>query len=79
MENEFPILLILIFLLIKWYNILQVLNDCMGFVGPLLLNKLLQFLQQGFYVWLSSYILFLTSNSCSDEKGLKMWSMPSVI
>ncbi|CAL5361622.1 unnamed protein product [Camellia sinensis] len=29
---------------------LKVLNDCMGFVGPLLLNQLLQFLQQGVMV-----------------------------
>ncbi|GMQ09248.1 hypothetical protein CsSME_00052686 [Camellia sinensis var. sinensis] len=28
----------------------MVLNDCMGFVGPLLLNQLLQFLQQGVMV-----------------------------
>lgn len=26
----------------------QVLNDSVGFVGPLLLNKLIRFLQQGF-------------------------------
>jgi hypothetical protein len=25
-----------------------VLNDCIGFAGPLLLNKLIRFLQQGF-------------------------------
>ncbi|XP_059642397.1 ABC transporter C family member 13 isoform X2 [Cornus florida] len=28
-------------------GLLKVLNDCIGFAGPLLLNKLIQFLQQG--------------------------------
>lgn len=29
-------------------GLLKVLNDCIGFAGPLLLNKLIRFLQQGF-------------------------------
>ncbi|MED6166077.1 hypothetical protein PIB30_105555 [Stylosanthes scabra] len=28
-------------------GLLKVINDCIGFAGPLLLNKLIQFLQQG--------------------------------
>ncbi|KAL2936590.1 ABC transporter C family member 13 [Bienertia sinuspersici] len=28
-------------------GLLKVFNDCIGFAGPLLLNKLIQFLQQG--------------------------------
>ncbi|GMH15889.1 hypothetical protein Nepgr_017730 [Nepenthes gracilis] len=30
-----------------WLGLLKVFNDCIGFTGPLLLNKLIQFLQQG--------------------------------
>jgi len=26
----------------------QVINDCIGFAGPLLLNKLIKFLQEGY-------------------------------
>lgn len=30
------------------FQFFQVLNDCVGFAAPLLLNKLIRFLQQGF-------------------------------
>jgi hypothetical protein len=30
------------------FNFSQVFNDFIGFAGPLLLNKLIRFLQQGF-------------------------------
>ncbi|KAL8456965.1 hypothetical protein ACS0TY_034986 [Phlomoides rotata] len=30
-----------------WIGLLKMVNDCLGFAGPLLLNKLIRFLQQG--------------------------------
>lgn len=36
--------------------IFQVVNDSIGFAGPLLLNKLIKFLQQGLYHLLSAWL-----------------------
>ncbi|KAI7986989.1 ABC transporter C family member 13 [Camellia lanceoleosa] len=47
---------------------LKVLNDCMGFVGPLLLNQLLQFLQQGSQ-HLDGYILAISLGLTSVLKS----------
>ncbi|XP_058226625.1 ABC transporter C family member 13 [Rhododendron vialii] len=49
-------------------GVLKVLNDCMGFVGPLLLNKLLQFLQQGSQ-GLDGYILAISLGLTSILKS----------
>ena len=37
----------------------QVLNDSVGFAGPLLLNKLIQFLQQGLQAFDNTLFTFL--------------------
>lgn len=37
---------------------LQVLNDCLGFAGPLLLNRLIRFLQQGIQFLSTVFVSF---------------------
>ncbi|XP_027340067.1 ABC transporter C family member 13 isoform X3 [Abrus precatorius] len=49
-------------------GLLKVINDCMGFVGPMLLNKLIQFLQQG-SVNLDGYLLALSLGLTSIIKS----------
>ena len=36
---------------------MQIFNDCMGFAGLLLLNKLIWFLQQGLFILLLNWII----------------------
>ncbi|XP_027928770.1 ABC transporter C family member 13 isoform X1 [Vigna unguiculata] len=49
-------------------GLLKVINDCIGFVGPLLLNKLIQFLQQG-SVNVDGYLLALSLGLTSIIKS----------
>ncbi|TKY48012.1 ABC transporter C family member 13 [Spatholobus suberectus] len=49
-------------------GLLKVINDCIGFAGPLLLNKLIQFLQQG-SVNLDGYLLALSLGLTSIIKS----------
>ncbi|XP_052182316.1 ABC transporter C family member 13 isoform X3 [Diospyros lotus] len=49
-------------------GMLKVLNDCIGFVGPLLLNKLIQFLQQGSWSF-DGYILAISLGLTSILKS----------
>ncbi|BAT91542.1 hypothetical protein VIGAN_07014500 [Vigna angularis var. angularis] len=49
-------------------GLLKVINDCIGFVGPLLLNKLIQFLQQGSVNW-DGYLLALSLGLTSIIKS----------
>ncbi|XP_058004711.1 ABC transporter C family member 13 isoform X3 [Hevea brasiliensis] len=49
-------------------GLLKVLNDCIGFAGPLLLNKLIRFLQQGSAHW-TGYVLALSLGLTSILKS----------
>uniref|UniRef100_A0A2P2M4K3 ABC-type xenobiotic transporter n=3 Tax=Rhizophora mucronata TaxID=61149 RepID=A0A2P2M4K3_RHIMU len=49
-------------------GLLKVVNDCIGFAGPLLLNKLIQFLQQGSVHWYG-YLLALSLGLTSILKS----------
>ncbi|XP_061373093.1 ABC transporter C family member 13 isoform X2 [Gastrolobium bilobum] len=49
-------------------GLLKVINDCSGFAGPLLLNKLIQFLQQG-SVNMDGYLLALSLGLTSIIKS----------
>ncbi|OAY37002.1 hypothetical protein MANES_11G066800v8 [Manihot esculenta] len=49
-------------------GLLKMLNDCIGFVGPLLLNKLIRFLQQGSGHW-NGYVLALSLGLTSILKS----------
>ncbi|XP_030491896.2 ABC transporter C family member 13 isoform X1 [Cannabis sativa] len=50
-------------------GLLKVLNDCVGFAGPMLLNKLIKFLQQG-SGQLDGYVLALSLGLTSIFKSL---------
>ncbi|PON77820.1 ATP-binding cassette containing protein [Parasponia andersonii] len=50
-------------------GLLKVLNDCVGFTGPLLLNKLIKFLQQG-SGQLDGYVLAISLGLTSIFKSL---------
>ncbi|PON89300.1 ATP-binding cassette containing protein [Trema orientale] len=50
-------------------GLLKVLNDCVGFAGPLLLNKLIKFLQQG-SGQLDGYVLAISLGLTSIFKSL---------
>ena len=45
---------------------LQVINDCIGFAGPLLLNKLIKFLQEG-YPFLHKFLFLARDGYLIDE------------
>ncbi|KAJ8755380.1 hypothetical protein K2173_019178 [Erythroxylum novogranatense] len=49
-------------------GLLKVFNDCIGFVGPLLLNKLIRFLQQGSLHW-DGYLIALSLGLTSIVKS----------
>nr|AIU41639.1 ABC transporter family protein [Hevea brasiliensis] len=49
-------------------GLLKLLNDCIGFAGPLLLNKLIRFLQQGSAHW-TGYVLALSLGLTSILKS----------
>ncbi|XP_065867125.1 ABC transporter C family member 13 isoform X1 [Euphorbia lathyris] len=67
-----PFLLKAIYFAYGWpyfcVGILKVFNDCIGFAGPLLLNKLIRFLQQGSTNW-NGYILALSLGLASVFKS----------
>ncbi|XP_021821855.1 ABC transporter C family member 13 isoform X1 [Prunus avium] len=49
-------------------GLLKVLNDCVGFAAPLLLNKLIRFLQQGLESW-DGYVLAISLGLVSIFKS----------